>query len=152
MFCLFLNIISLLILWDFHIMYLNSSNISPYFPLTPVGPQKKIKNKTKQASKQTKARSNQNNPTKPLHFSIFPLSMASSFVLMAGALVCHIVYIHFCPINFTSKCSLQQVTGLFKASGFWYTTITGSSPPNSPGIFHSLPNHGDPVGIQFFLS
>lgn len=126
-------------------MYLNSAHlpVPPYLPLTPSSPQKKIlkanqakANQNKQANKLKQEQ--EQNKTKTLLISLsFPLPVTSSFVLVAMGGMCHtvdplvqsalLVNVHY-----------NESLIWFKASGFWYIIITGSSLSTSE-ISHGLP-------------
>lgn len=121
------------------------SFIHPLWDLKPPAKQvlkTKHNKKTNKNEKQNKTKTKQ---TRKLHLILHlsQLSNTTSFVLVAlGAIVCHIVYIPFCPITCKCNCNVSQVW--FKVSGFWYTIITGFSPklasdnPQPPRVMEIL--------------
>lgn len=100
--------IALLISWEFHIMYPNSTflPVSPMWSPHPCSVLQKenFKNSQGKASKQTKTR------TKPTNLFISPTSppLQYLFIHLGGFGDLRVSHsIPFCPINFIGKCSLQ---------------------------------------------
>lgn len=109
-FFFFFNIISWLILWEFHSLHPNSTHL----PITPIStptlegfPQEKILKNENQTNPTNKQKTN-----KQLHSFTF-LPVQHLFIRLSGIGSCSVSRnIPFCPISLTHKCSLKWAIGL----------------------------------------